>query len=195
MCGENNGIVCKIVFPFYISEWNYDFVFFLCFSLPLATGAMYVRQFFDEKSRKMAINVAKEIHEAFIETLKKVQWLDDESRTVAIEKANAMKFHIGYPDALMNDTILDEFYKDLELQPDSFLHSMLYAQKFLTDRLIKLLYKPVDKNDWIEQSMRLTNVDAFYSLFENSIRMLANNLSLFDSIESNRMYGWSFSGN
>lgn len=143
-------------------------------SLPIATGAMYVRRFFDEKSRKMAINVAKEIHGEFIETLKQVPWLDDESRKAAIEKANAMKFHIGYPDALMNDTILDEYYKDLELQTDSFLHSVLRAQKFHTDREIAQLREPVNKNDWIEHSLRLTNVDAFYSVIENSIRTLVN---------------------
>lgn len=132
---------------------------------------MYVRRFFDEKSRKMAKSVAKEIHEEFIETLKEVSWLDDESRVAAIEKANAMKFHIGYPDALANDTILDEYYKDLEVQDDSFLQSALRATKFLSDREINTLRKPVNKNDWIEHSLRLTSVDAFYSVIENSIRM------------------------
>lgn len=122
----------------------------------------------------MAKSVAKEIHGEFIETLRRVSWLDDESRTAAIEKANAMKFHIGYPDALANDTILDEYYKDLELQTDSFLHSALHAQKFFNDREIDTLRKPVNKNDWIEHSLRLTSVDAFYSVVENSIRTLVN---------------------
>lgn len=118
----------------------------------------------------MAKSVAKEIHEEFIETLKQVSWLDDESREAAIEKANAMKFHIGYPDALANDTILDEYHKELELQADSFLQSALRATKFLADREISTLRKPVNKNDWIEHSLRLTSVDAFYSVIENSIR-------------------------
>lgn len=144
------------------------------FSLPVATGAMYVRQFFDEKSRKTAVKVAKEIHEEFIETLKRVPWLDEESRKAAIDKANAMKFHIGYPDALINDTILDAHYQNLELRPDSYLRSMLRAQKFLTDRQISHLHQPVNKNDWIEHSLRLTNVDAFYSVIENSIQFPAS---------------------
>lgn len=140
-------------------------------SFPVATGAMYVRQFFNEKSRKMAISVAKEIHAEFIESLKRVPWLDDESREKAIEKANSMKFYIGYPDALMNDTILDEYYAELELQSDSFFYSMLNALKFLKLREINQLGKPVNKNDWIEHSMRLSKVDAFYSVIENSIRV------------------------
>lgn len=144
------------------------------FSLPIATAAMYVRQFLDEKSRKIAINVAHKIHEEFIETLKRVSWMDDESRNAAIEKANAMKFHIGYPDELMNDTMLDEHYKDLELQSDSYFQSMLNAQKILMNREILQLREPVDKNDWIEHSLRLTHVDAFYSVVENSIQIPAS---------------------
>lgn len=145
------------------------------FSFSIASGAMYVRRFYDENIQKVAINLAKEIHEEFIETLKRAPWMDDESREASIGKANAMKFHIGYPQELANDTLIDEYYKDMELQAtDSYLLSMLRIQRFLKDREIIKLRKQVNKSDWIEHSTYLTEVNAFYSVFENSIRTLVN---------------------
>lgn len=147
-------------------------IFLLCFSFPIATAAIYVRRFFDGKSRETAVNIAMKIHEQFIETLKQVTWMDEKSRMSAIEKANAMKFQIGYPDELMNDSLIDEYYNDLELQTDSFFHSMLRIRKFLEDRKILKLRKPVKKNDWIEFSLFTTSVNAAYYQQENSIRTL-----------------------
>lgn len=149
---------------------SFSYVFFLCFSFPIATAAIYVRRFFDGKSRQTAVDIAMKIHKQFIETLKQVSWMDEKSRASAIEKANAMEFYIGYRDALLNDTLIDEYYKDLELKTDSFLHSMFRIRKFLRDREIMKLRKPVNKNDWIEQRLRTTSVNAAYLIQENSIR-------------------------
>lgn len=146
--------------------------FLLNFSFPIATAAIYVRRFFDGKSRQTAVDIAMNIHKQFIETLKQVPWMDEKSRASAIEKANSMQFHIGYPDALMNDTLIDDYYKDLELETGSFLHSMFHIRKFLRDREIMKLRQPVNKNDWIEQRLRTTSVNAAYLIQENSIRTL-----------------------
>lgn len=142
------------------------------FSFPIATAAIYVRRFFDGKSKQTAVDIARKIHEQFIETLKQVSWMDEKSRVAAIEKAKAMEFYIGYPDALLNDTLIDEYYDDLELQTGSLLHSMFRVKNFLTNREIMKLRKPVNKNDWIEQRLRTTSVNAAYLVQENSIRTL-----------------------
>lgn len=163
------------------SQWNCEFLciqkielifkFFvvLCFSFPIATAAIYVRRFFDGKSKQTAVDIAKNIHEQFIETLKQVPWMDEKSRASAIEKAKAMEFFIGYPDELLNDTLIDAYYKDLELQTDSLLHSMFRVRRFLADREIMKLGKPVIRNDWSEQRLRTTSVNAAYLVQENSI--------------------------
>lgn len=140
--------------------------------MPISTASIYVRKFFNEKSRQTANEVAKMIHKEFLQTLHNVSWLDEHSRAEAISKANAMFFHIGYPNELLDDKILDEYYKDLELQPDSLLHSVMRIEEFKKKYDINQLRKPLNKTDWVEHSLRIANVDAFYSAPENSIRML-----------------------
>lgn len=127
----------------------------------------------------MAYNVVKKISEQFIETLKRTSWMDVESREASIKKLNAIEFHLGAnPKALMNDTLIDECYKDVELQTtDSYLFSMFRIQRFLDDQEIKKLRKPVNESDWINQlldvSHHVTEISALYRPDSNSICMLA----------------------
>ncbi|XP_037025005.1 neprilysin-2-like [Bradysia coprophila] len=142
-------------------------------NLPIAVSAIYVRKFFNEESRKMAVQVAKLIHDEFLQTLNRVPWMDETTRAAAISKANGMYFHIGYPDELLDDKKLDEHYKDLELQSDSLLYSAMRIQKFNKDQKVRLLRIPVNKTDWVEHSIRTTKVGATYLVFENSIELPA----------------------
>lgn len=138
-------------------------------SLPIAVSAIYVRKFFNEESRQMAVKVAKLIHEEFLQTLNRVPWMDEATRISAILKANDMYFHIGYPDELLDDKKLDEHYKNLELQSDSLLYSAINIQKLNKDRKVSLLRIPVNKTDWAEHSTRTSRVGATYLVLENSI--------------------------
>lgn len=139
-------------------------------SLPIATGAIYVRKYFNEESKNAVTKLAKSIHEELLNALNRVSWMDERTRAAAIAKANAMYFHIAYPDELTDNKKLDEYYSSLELQPDSLLHSLMRIRQFNNDRLIHQLLKPINKTDWETHSMILT-VNAFYSHTENSIRM------------------------
>lgn len=114
--------------------------------------------------------MAKDIHKEFIKTLQRVSWMDDESKKAAIKKAEAMVFHIGYPNELDDDSKLEDYYKDLELEPDSLILSTLRIKTFLFDRKIKKLHIAVNKTDWETHSVS-SNVDAYYSLLENGICM------------------------
>lgn len=131
---------------------------------------MYVRKYFDEKSKQTAITITKSIHEAFINDLKSVSWMDDKSREAAIAKAKAMHFHIAYPDELVDDEKLQQYYRNLELEPDSLLHSIMRIRRFLSDHTLSKLREPLNKTDWEEHSIP-TKVGGFYSISENSIRM------------------------
>lgn len=130
---------------------------------------MYVRKYFDEKSKQTAIKITKSIHEAFINNLKTISWMDDKSRVAAIGKAKAMHFHIAYPDELIDDNKLKLYYRDLELEPNSLLHSVMRIRRFVSDHTLKKLRQPLNKTDWEEHSIP-TKVGGFYSISENSIR-------------------------
>lgn len=94
---------------------------------------------------------------------------------------------IGYPDELMDDKKLIEFYKNVKVDEDKYLESILSINIFGTDRAFKKLREPVNKTDWITHSKPAV-VNAFYSSIENSIRKLkfiiaTESLHLFNSID------------
>ena len=70
--------------------------------LGLAVGALFIRDNFNLESKETALEMIHKIREAFNELLDENDWMDDETRAVAKEKANSMNERIGYPDILTN---------------------------------------------------------------------------------------------
>lgn len=135
-------------------------------------GALYVRKFFNDKSKQHAIEIVENIRGSFIDMLQKVDWMDQRTKNAAIAKANSLIAHIAYPEELMNDTKLEEYYKDLEMDDDQYLLNALRLNQFKTRQIIEELNRPVDKNEWLTHSTpAMTN--AFYSALENSIQFPA----------------------
>lgn len=66
--------------------------------MPIATEVFYIRRLPDKIPQDMGINITKEIHNQFIETLNRAAWMDIDSREASLEKAKAMKFLFGYSD-------------------------------------------------------------------------------------------------
>ncbi|CAH0557229.1 unnamed protein product [Brassicogethes aeneus] len=141
-------------------------------SLSIASGALYVRKYFNEESRQSAMEMVKDIRAEFLNILKNVEWMDDKTRVNALEKAKSMSTHIGYPDELMDDKKLEEFYGNLELDSNNYLRSILNLTLFGTRFSFKRLREPVNKTDWITHG-RPAVVNAYYSSIENSIQFPA----------------------
>lgn len=97
--------------------------------------------------------------------------MDEDSRKAAIDKAHKMNYHIAYPNELVDNNKLEEYYQDLDLDEHALFHNVLSIRIFKRNKLINKLRKPVNKTDWENHSMPFV-VNAFYSLLENSIRRL-----------------------
>ncbi|XP_066143642.1 neprilysin-2 isoform X1 [Euwallacea fornicatus] len=141
-------------------------------SLSIAAGALYVRKFFNEEARQNAKEMVADIREEFEEILKKVDWMDEKTKQNAMDKAKSMSTHIGYPDEMLDDKKLEEFYQNLELDENKYLRSILNLTLFGTRLSFKRLRQPVNKTDWITHG-RPAVVNAFYSAIENSIQFPA----------------------
>ena len=85
------------------------------FSFGNAVGAMYVREFFEEDARKSANEMVKDIRSVFTEIIDELEWMDDETRIRAKEKAASMTTHIAYPDELLDDKKLTDLYENVRL--------------------------------------------------------------------------------
>lgn len=138
-------------------------------SLPISVGALYVRKYFNEESKKAAVDLVNDIREEYINILREVPWMDNGTRNAAIEKAKSIISHIAYPDELTDNNKLEEYYNGLELQPNTLLQNVLRVRTFKDAHSIGKLRKPVNKTDWETHTMPAT-VNAAYSPLENSIR-------------------------
>ena len=109
------------------------------------------------------------IRKEFELLLNEVNWMDDETRESALNKLKAMSTHIGYPDEIMDNTKIEKYYENLEINENNYLQSVLNMNVFGTDYAFNKLRKPVNKTDWVTHA-RPAVVNAFYSSIENSIR-------------------------
>lgn len=111
----------------------------------------------------------KTVLKAFIENLNSVEWMDKKTRALALEKAYGMHIHIAYPNELLDDSKLKEYYDGLIIRPGSLLDNVMQIRKFMRHRKIIQFREAINKTDWQTHS-RVTAVNAYNSLMENSIR-------------------------
>merc|ERR1719245_1103653 len=113
------------------------------------------------------------IRAAFHSMLEKVEWMDDKTRERAKEKLNKMDQFIAYPDELLNQMIIDEYYAPLEsLSADYFMQNNLNINKFDTARVLKQLRDKIDPKHWTEHQI-VSLVNAFYNPDINSMEFPA----------------------
>lgn len=161
-------------------------------SLSTGSGSLYVRKYFKKDSKAAALEMVNSIKEEFESILKTVPWMDDTTRAAALCKVKTMVTHIGYPDELMDDKKLIDFYKNITIDENKYLESILSINIFGTDRAFKKLREPVNKTDWITHSKPAV-VNAFYSSIENSIRKFKTFVDLSSILHENffRISGWN----
>lgn len=150
--------------------------------LSISVGSLYVRKFFKEEAKTKAMEMVEDIRKEFIHILMNVDWMDEKTKQKGLEKAKAMAVHIAYPDELLDDNKLEDFYDKLEVNPNLYLESILNVTKFGMNYSFGRLRTKVNKTEWITHG-RPAIVNAFYSSIENSIQFPAGILqgSFFNS--------------
>ncbi|CAG5127738.1 unnamed protein product, partial [Candidula unifasciata] len=131
-----------------------------------AVGRLFVQAYFDEDSKERALEMIHDIRRVFYEILNETDWMDEPTKKVAKEKAEAITEKIGYPDYILNDTALNEEYKDVEFYPDKYFENTIISFRHIVRLNLKKLREPVDKTKW---STTPAVVNAFYSSNKNQI--------------------------
>ncbi|KAL9887927.1 M13 family metallopeptidase neprilysin 2 isoform 1-T1 [Glossina fuscipes fuscipes] len=140
--------------------------------LSIAVGSLYVRKHFKEDSKANALEMVMSIRNVFHKILEEVDWMDEGTRKEAIKKVESMAVHIGYPDELLDDNKLAEYYEKYEIEPDKYFESFLKMNVIGTDYSFNKLRQPINKTEWLRHA-RPAIVNAFYSSLENSIQFPA----------------------
>ena len=105
--------------------------YFVIYQLPLLSASLYVEHHFEENADSVTRDVSKlvkEIETSFVDMIREeVEWMDDETKEKAIEKAEAIEAKIGYPKELLST---NDLYPGLSIDPNKFFENIMRARKY-----------------------------------------------------------------
>ncbi|KAG1662544.1 Neprilysin-4 [Nymphon striatum] len=101
-------------------------------NLGMAVGASFVKKYFSDESKEMALEMISEISESFTELLKNASWMDKGAKSLAMEKVEKITRNIGFPNFILNNTALDNYYSDVILFSESPQELQLMVEELRT---------------------------------------------------------------
>jgi neprilysin len=133
----------------------------------LATGSLYIKEYFSEESRKAALKMADELMKEFKAAIKNADWMDEETQKEATEKLDTLKVYMGYDEQLLDSKKVNNYYgtpkKDLS---DSFLLLTIQLNVQKTDKKFKHKFR--GERDWTEYA-KPTSSKASYNSRDHTI--------------------------
>ncbi len=124
-----------------------------------ALGQMYVKQYFPEEAKARMNQLVRNLQWALGERIKSSTWMTAQTQKAAIEKLNAFRIKIGYPDKWRD-------YSALDIQKDSYYANIVRARRFEMAYALSKIDKPVDPDEW---QMTPQTVNAYYDPTTNEI--------------------------
>ncbi|KAL0978496.1 hypothetical protein UPYG_G00171240 [Umbra pygmaea] len=135
-------------------------------ALGFALGALFVKTTFAEDSKAIAEDMVAEIKWAFEDSLKYVGWMDQDTKKVAKEKADAIYNMVGYPKFIMDPNELDKVFNDFEVVSDLYFQNVMQYYNFSARVTADQLRKTPNRDQW---SMTPPTVNAYYSPTKNEM--------------------------
>ena len=128
-------------------------------SLGEAVGREYVARHFPPRSKEMMDELVANLLEAYRRSIADLDWMTDETKQRAYEKLDTFRPKIGYPEKFRD-------YSALQVSPDDLVGNVLAATAFETDRELRKIGQPVDRDEWF---MLPQTVNAYYNPGTNEI--------------------------
>ncbi|KAF5272969.1 hypothetical protein FQA39_LY18770 [Lamprigera yunnana] len=138
--------------------------------MPLVVKSLYVKKYFDTNTNEQIKELIQNVRDEFMNSLQTVKWLDEQTRLHAIAKLDALDIYVGYQEDLIDDKIMESYYKNVELKVDytGYLNAVLSINAFNQDLVYKRL-GPFNKTLWAYELWDGTQADTYYLLFQNQL--------------------------
>ena len=152
-----------------------------------ALGRLYVEKYFPAGAKERMIGMFHNLKRALARRIEAQDWLSDESRRLALEKLDAFKFKIGFPDKWRD-------YSRMEIDPAKslFENSASISRYFWNDMVERKFRKPVDPTEWY---MNPQEINAYYDVSINEICFPAGILQYpFFSMEADDAFNYGAIG-
>ncbi|RNA08867.1 neprilysin isoform X2 [Brachionus plicatilis] len=131
-----------------------------------AVGRLYISRYFNSSSKKEAVEMINNLLFEFKAILTESIWIDPISRKHALEKVDSMDSKIAYSDKILNDTYLDNEYKDFIFSESDLLENYLNLEILRANFELGQIRKTHNPKEWISGP---AVVNAFYSPSANQI--------------------------
>lgn len=122
-------------------------------------GHLFVDRYFPESSKATIEGMVEDLRTAYRERINQLEWMSDSTKQRALEKLDAFKYKIGYPNKWKD-------YSDLVITKENLFENGQNLAAYLIKENLEKLSKPVDKDDWF---MPAHIVNAYYSPSYNEI--------------------------
>ena len=124
-----------------------------------ALGKIYVDREFGEESRKRMNDMVEDLKEVFVERIKSLSWMGEQTKEKALEKFSRFRAKIGYPSKFID-------YSSIRIENDDFFGNVLRCNQFEFNRKTSRAGKEVDHELW---GMTPPTVNAYFSPTDNEI--------------------------
>jgi predicted metalloendopeptidase len=124
-----------------------------------AVGEEYVARHFPSDAKAQMDELVANLVEAYRVSIGRLEWMTPETRDQALAKLELFRPKVGYPDRWRD-------YSGLEIRRDDLLGNVRRASAFETDRQLRKLGEPVDRDEWY---MSPQTVNAYYNPATNEI--------------------------
>lgn len=126
---------------------------FVSSSLRDDIGKLFVEQRFSKEAREQSRMIAHYVRLAMADAFEKAEWMDTTTRAAALEKLEAMRVEIGYPDEPMD-------YSLVEIDANDLVGNRMRLKEHERRINLDLIGSPYPKGRWF---MGAQQVDAAYS--------------------------------
>lgn len=124
-----------------------------------AVGREYVARHFPPAAKAAMDELVGNLLAAYRQSIAKLDWLGEETKQKAYGKLETFRPKIGYPDKFRD-------YSALQVTADDLLGNVAAVSAFDTDRELKKIGNPVDRDEWL---MLPQTVNAYYYPGNNEI--------------------------
>lgn len=122
-------------------------------------GKVYVKKHFTPEAKERMTGMVKNLLKAYAESIKKLDWMSENTKKEALTKVDKFMIKIGYPDKWKD-------YSTLKVSKNDLYGNATRATAFEYNRMISKLGKPVDRTEW---GMTPQTVNAYYNPTLNEI--------------------------
>ena len=124
-----------------------------------AVGRLYVEKKFPPASKAAMETLVENLRKAYARHIADVPWMTAETKQAALQKLDAFRSKIGYPNKWRD-------YSKLEVIPGDAFGNHRRAEVFEWNRELARLNKPTDRDEW---AMTPQTVNAYYNPVFNEI--------------------------